>query len=512
MKKYIALLLLLLLTLTSCASPFAGRVTTVGGDTSVDPDCHRDDDDNGVCDLCYESVIVLIDFYTINDIHGKFKDSDTQGGVDELTTYLKTRKTLDEHTVFLSAGDTWQGSSESNLTEGLLLTEWMNRLGFAAMTLGNHEYDWGEESIEKNEALAEFPLLAINIYDRDTNQPVGYAEPSVMLDCGDVQVGIIGAIGDCYSSIASDKTEGIYFKTGSALTSLVKAESERLRREGADLVVYLLHDGYDQSSVGEKTVSSNALASYYDTSLSDGYIDLVFEGHTHRSYVLRDTYGVYHLQGGGDNKGISHIEIAVNSVSGTRFVTEAEYLAASHYASLDGDALVSELLDKYEDAIAKGEEVLGKNASYKSSNALCQLVADLYYEAGTEKWGDAYEIALAGAFIKARSPYNLAAGDVTYGELQMLFPFDNQIVLCSIKGRDLRRVFYDDPYKDYFITYSEYGKSISGSIDDNATYYVITDTYSSGYSYNRMTEIARLDETTFARDLLEQYIRDGRMA
>ena len=168
---------------------------------------------------------------------------------------------------------------------------------------------------------------------------------------------------------------------------------------------------------------------------------------------------------------------------------------------------VNELLEKYDDLVSKGDEVLGKNSSYKSSKVLCQLVADLYYEAGMAKWGDDYTIAVAGAFIKARSPYNLSAGNVTYAQLQMIFPFDNNIVLCSIKGRDLRRVFYDSPNENYYMKYS----LRSSDIQDNTTYYVITDTYSSTYSYNRMTEVARFDDTTFARDLLADYIRAGKM-
>ena len=79
MKRYLALILALLFLLTACDVYFVGSTavgeTTASGDKPTNPDCHRDDDDNGICDLCYESVIVLIDFYTINDIHGKFKDS-----------------------------------------------------------------------------------------------------------------------------------------------------------------------------------------------------------------------------------------------------------------------------------------------------------------------------------------------------------------------------------------------------------------------------------------------------
>ena len=114
------------------------------------------------------SLLVTLDFYVLNDLHGKFDDTDSNGGVDELTSYLLDTQFYDDHTVFLSSGDMWQGSSESNLTEGLIVTDWMNELGFVSMTLGNHEYDWGEETITKNLDLAEFPFLAINIYDRDT--------------------------------------------------------------------------------------------------------------------------------------------------------------------------------------------------------------------------------------------------------------------------------------------------------------------------------------------------------
>ncbi|MBQ7365011.1 MAG: bifunctional metallophosphatase/5'-nucleotidase, partial [Clostridia bacterium] len=441
----------------------------------------------------------------------KFKDSSTQVGVDELTTYLKNCRETDDHTVFLSSGDTWQGSSESNLTEGLIFTEWMNALGFVSMTLGNHEYDWGSDSIRKNAAIANFPMLAINIYDRSNSQRVDYVSSSVMIERGGAKVGIIGAIGDCYSSIAADKSEDVYFKTGNELTALVKAESEKLRAWGADFIVYSIHDGYGSSKSFVNTMSDSAFSSYYDTVLSDGYVDLVFEAHTHQNYVLRDSYGVYHLQGGGDNKGITHAEVGINIANGKTDVRLGEYLPTSRYEALEGDGLVDELLEKYRDEISRGDEVVGKNGSYKNSKVLCQTVADLYYQVGVDTWGRDYPIALAGAFIQARSPYNLAAGDVTYSQLQMIFPFDNQIVLCSILGKDLRRVFYESPHSSYYMHYSEYGETLWSNINDYATYYVITDTYSSTYRYNNMTEVARYAPDVFARDLLADYIARGLM-
>lgn len=483
-----------------------------GSGTTAKPNCtHADGDDNGVCDRCHGSVMVTVDFYNVNDLHGKIADGNDNVGVDELTTWLKQQRKTDDHALFLSSGDMWQGSSESNLTQGLLTTDWMNSLDFSAMVLGNHEYDWGRDPIVKNQQQAEFPILGINIYDRATNKRVSYCDASTVVDLGAVQIGIIGAMGDCYSSIAPDKCSDVYFVTGASLTNLVRTESQRLRQSGVDYIVYIFHDGYGQSQYGSTTnIASGQIASYYDTVLSNGYVDLVFEGHTHQQYILKDNYGVYHLQNRGDNKGgVSHVEVSINAVTGTDKVNEAKLVSTTTYSSLADDPIVENLLNKYKDQIGDANGVLGRNRTYRDYDAIAQLAADMYYQVGMETWGKKYDIACGGGFMSVRSPYNLPAGNVTYAQLMNLLPFDNQIVLCSVKGRNLRDKFFFTNNDRYYITYGSYGQQIKNNIDPNATYYVVTDTYTSQYKYNQLTEIARLDETTFARDLLAEYIKKG---
>ncbi len=495
------LLLAVLLLLSACTAGQGAAVTTAY--TFVHP-CeagHTDTDDNGQCDICLVSVIATVDFYVLNDLHGKFADTDNQPGVDELSTYLKQSAAKDDYAMFLSAGDMWQGSAESNLTSGAIVTDWMNEMGFAAMTLGNHEYDWGEEAVENNAERANFPFLAINVYDRQTDKRVEYAKASTLIDYGTLQIGIIGAMGDCYSSIASDKVEDIYFKTGSELTALVKEESNRLQEAGADFIVYSIHDGHGSS--GANFLTDNKLASYYDPSLSDGYVDLVFEGHSHQRYVATDAYGVYHLQGGGENKGITHVEVDIHLAGGTTRVHTAEFVSTDVYQNMDDHPIVDSLLEQWDSVIAEANRVVGVNPTYRNSDSIKQLVADLYYHAGVERWGKDYDIALGGGFISVRSPYNLNRGEVTYGALQMLLPFDNQLVLCSIKGSDLKRRFIDTSNSSYFICCD---KSITDSIDPNATYYIVTDTYCSGYAPNRLTVVAEYDEGIYARDLVADWL------
>ena len=314
MKKQLLLpLLALLLILTGC--------------TKAACKTHSDNNGDDICDICGDSVIVVVDFYCINDLHGRILDTVAQPGIDELTTFLENARQTDDHVVMLSSGDMWQGSAESNMTRGKLVTDWMNAMDFQAMALGNHEFDWGEEYIEQNAKLADFPFLAINIFDSTTKNPVDYCVPSLLMDCSGIQIGLIGAIGDHLSSIAPDMTEGIYFETGSALPELEKAESQSLREKGADFIVFILHDG------GSSGHGSSNMAGSYNISLSDGYVDLVFEGHSHQQYIYKDSFGVPHLQNGGDNTGgLSHAEVSIHAINGTVTVREPDNSTDFHFA------------------------------------------------------------------------------------------------------------------------------------------------------------------------------------
>ena len=515
-KVLISFLIILSILLTSCGGggSTSTEVLTEPPTEDLTPkhtkDEHADTDANGYCDGCGDYVIITLDLYTINDLHGKFVDTTQNKGVGGLTTYLKASSAIDDVALFLSSGDMWQGGAESNLTHGNIVTDWMNELDFVSMTLGNHEFDWGEEFIRQNVELAEFPVLAINVYSRETDERVDYCAPSVLVERGGLTIGIIGAVGDCYSSISSDKTTEIYFKTDNALTELVKEESNHLKSLGADVIIYSIHDGYDRSNSNASNISSSSLSSYYSEELSrDGYVDVVFEGHTHKSYVLRDSYGVYHLQGGGDNSGFSHVELDVNYVNDTVGVNTAEFVSVSSYSTMPHDNVINVLLEKYNEQIDQASDVLGDNAYQRYSDEICDLVSYLYAELGETTWGDEYDIVLGGGFLQLRSPYNLRAGEIKYADLLSILPFDNQLVLGRIKGSDLKGKFLYTSNRNYHITLTDYGKSIENSIDNNEYYYIIVDTYTSQYAYNRITEVARFDETTFARDLLAEYIKLG---
>lgn len=501
-----AMLLALLMVL--CACEFAPVPTTPNPTVPTMPTQpaapaseHLDDNGDEICDHCGIDVTVELDFYAFNDLHGVFMDTAENPGLDEMTTFLKNAYADDSaYEILLSAGDMWQGTVESSVNKGQLMTEWMNHMGFAAMTLGNHEYDWGSRYIAQNAQIAEFPFLGINVTDTNVSEP--YCQPSVVVERGGVKIGIIGAVGNVQSSISDEFSAGIAFAAGRELTEMVKAEAVRLRQEGCHLVVYSIHEGTEKAYPGITDISGNM--GHYDVGLSQGYIDLVFEGHSHYRYIIRDEHGVYHLQSGGSNKGLSFASICYNLVTNTYEVQEVDVLKKDTFAdpTLADDPIVDTLYSQYFSDYDPYADVLGYNNARRSSDEIARAVATQYWRKGEEIWGDEYNIVLGGARINVRAPYELAAGDVTYAQLYTLLPFDNTVVLCQVTGKQLRQkmmggknVYACDP-------------GLVSSIKDSELYYIVTDTYTSMYEYNMFTEVARLDNT-FSRDLLAEFVEDG---
>ena len=163
-------------------------------------------------------------------------------------------------------------------------------------------------------------------------------------------------------------------------------------------------------------------------------------------------------------------------------------------------------MEKYADELSLVQEVLGTAKRKFTGSQMCKIIAQLYYETGVEKWGAEYDIALGGGFMSVRSPYDIQPGKVTYGMLQTIFPFDNELVLCSIKGRDLIDRFINSNNNRYYIYKNT---AITDSIDPNGTYYVIVDSYSSTYAPNKLTEIARYGKAYYGRDMLADYFKNG---
>ena len=99
--------------------------------------------------------------YSLNDFHGMIFPNESCCGISKIGEFIINQKKNNDCVIVLSAGDMFQGGSVSTLTKGEALVEAMNIIGFDAMTIGNHEFDWDIETV-----------LKYNDYNKDNGAPI----------------------------------------------------------------------------------------------------------------------------------------------------------------------------------------------------------------------------------------------------------------------------------------------------------------------------------------------------
>ena len=197
-----------------------------------------------------------------NDLHGGMLAVDGRGGLALLGGYLSNlraaRENDDGAVLLLDAGDLFQGTLESNLNEGATVVDAYNALGYAAATIGNHEFDYGPEgdasvprtpgddprgALEARLRQAQFPWVAANIQDATTQQAPAWPNvtPSTLLTVNGVRVGIVGLLTQPALSLSvAANVEGLAI---APLAPALETEALALRQRGATIVIALAHAG-----------------------------------------------------------------------------------------------------------------------------------------------------------------------------------------------------------------------------------------------------------------------------
>ena len=271
-KNFIPLLIILLSS-SSCSFDFkisSSQVASQTTSSSYNNSFSSTYNDSGTISYAGERADkITVNFTAINDFHGAIKQEGYQPGLAKVAGYLKEKKK--DGNILINAGDMWQGTYESNYSNGNFVTKVFKDIGFDAEVLGNHEFDWGLDRIRENQTLKGSNYLCANIYTyNETGSPSYLGDKYHLCDDysittlnpnteNEVRVGMIGVIGkDQFTSIQSTYTKDIIFKDP---TSIVKDLSTHLKNNmNCDIVVAIYHA--DQSSV--------------DSSISNGnYVDAV---------------------------------------------------------------------------------------------------------------------------------------------------------------------------------------------------------------------------------------------
>jgi 5'-nucleotidase len=441
---------------------------------------------------------VRLTLVATNDFHGWLMPHKTslpggpeveQGGAAVFAGYLaRLRADNPGGVLLLDAGDLFQGTLASNLTEGAAVIDVYNQLGYTAAALGNHEFDYGPVgpravpgpgedpfgALTARIRQARFPLLTVNVRDAASGQHPTWLgnDGTLLVTLKGVKVGIVGLTTPSTPRI-SNPAHVASLRFEAMLPTTLEA-AQRLRAQGAEVVLGLAHAGgkcADLSNPRDTSSCDRTDGEILDLveALPAGTLDAVFAGHTHQAmgHFFKD---VPVVSTSGLGRSFSLVELFVDPVSrkvvpaSTRIqaavpvcgkveaksgscdarkvkdagasaqLVPATFLGGTVEADKAVEALVAPALARVEEEQRRSLGVtvtapLGRN--YEAESALGDVLTDALRE--MEK----VDVALLNSGgLRA----NVKAGALTFGDLYEVLPFDNTVAIVTVNGDELRRL------------------------------------------------------------------------
>jgi 5'-nucleotidase len=401
----------------------------------------------------------------LNDLHGRIRALPAFAGY--LNNLRRVREQDSGAVALVDAGDMFQGTLESNLTEGASVISAYQALGMTAAAIGNHEFDFGpagegtvgdpQGAIRARITQAPFPILSANLVVSGGHETPAWdkLQRSALITVGDVRVGFVGLLTrETPAIVMSSWFAGLDVD---ALAPALVSEAHALRQRGAQVVIALAHAGADckDFSVPSDLASCTHEAEIFDVAraLPAGTVDAIFAGHTHAG-VAQVVNGVPIVEAYARGRAFSRIDLRLDRkthrVLETKLfpphelcpkLTEGDPCTLSDYEgqpTLEDPAIARVIAPALELAEQRREMPLGcmvsesMSCEHSSESPLGNLFADLLREA--VKGADV--ALLNGGSLRA----NLPAGALSYGELFEAMPFDNMVARIRLTGGELKAV------------------------------------------------------------------------
>ena len=383
-----------------------------------------------------------------NDVHGRILEEKGVIGDAKAAAVIEEERSKVENTIVVDAGDAFQGLPISNSTKGEDRANIMNQVGYDAMAVGNHEFDFGMDQAIKYKETLNFPLLSANTYVNGAR----VFEASTIVDKTPTVVGdefvVIGVTTPETAIKTHPKNiEGVTF--ADPITEVNKVIDEVEARALADNRVYnnyiiLAHLGVDATTPVEWRGSTLAEALSQNSKLAGKRV-IVIDGHSHT--VQSATYGdnVTYNQTGSYLNNIGKVTLKSEQLLG-----EASLISAADTASVTPDALITELVNeikvKYEGENAQvviennPVELNGErsNVRVRETN-LGNAVTDAIYAYGQTGFSNKTSLAVTnGGGLRATIAKDQP---VTKGDIIAVLPFGNIISQITVTGQQIQDMF-----------------------------------------------------------------------
>lgn len=358
-----------------------------------------------------------------NDIHGNVKDNGSSKiGFAKFATFVEEAR-QEENLLVLDAGDMFQGVPFANLEKGTSIIALANAVGYDAMTVGNHEFDFGAEHLFNNIiSQLNFPMIAANVYKGEERA----LEPYIIKEVEGVKVGIFGMATE-ETAFKSHPSNTIGYHFADMIEEATEIVDVLKNEEQAEVIIMLSHLGINE---GEYT--SDLIAKAVDG------IDVIVDGHSHtelpEGLQIEDTLIV---STGSAFNNVGEVELVIEE--GQVVSKEASLLDYSAFENVIPNQEVLDTIAKVEEGqkvvlekqvgTAKVDLIGERTAVRTGETNLGQLAADAMLDL------TGAQVALTnGGGIRA----SIKAGPITMNDMVTVFPYGNTIMVKSIKGSDIK--------------------------------------------------------------------------
>ena len=457
-----------------------------------------------------------------NDFHGRVLTTDNRGesmGLAEMTAAIKTLKSQNKNTLWFDAGDTFHGMPNINISKGENMLNLLNIAGLDAMTAGNHDFDYGIETLLSLTKKAKFEFLDANLVYR-SNDKLVFKSYKIYTMSNGLRVGVFGlTTPETQVKARPSLVRGINFLNP---FEIAKDMVKELRNK-CDVLIAVTHMGVDERS----DFTSIRLANEVDG------IDLIVDGHSHTTLPSGLTINnTLIVQTGCHAYNLGKVTIQLDGKKITD--KKAELLDANAVNKINPtpDKNVSNAIKQMERNNRKlFSKVISQN--YKALEFDNTTVRTRETELGdfitdAFRWRTGADIAVINAGgIRG----DLPEGNVTYGDTINIFPFGNQLQVVEITGDKIRAMLENSvcQYPDTFGGFLQVsgirftitpanlvGSRVSGiyinnaPLDDNKIYTLATDDFliEGGDDYDMLKKLLVIGKFGTLEEVLADYLQE----
>lgn len=358
-----------------------------------------------------------------NDTHSRLKEGDYDGmGFAKIATKVKEIRKENENVLLLDAGDTLHGLPIATISKGETVIGIMNSMGYDAMVLGNHDFNYGYDRLVELKDMMKFPMIVSNVVKEDGTVDF---KPYEIKEIAGIKIGIFGLTTPETKYKSNPKnTEGVNIEDP---VEVAKEMVSKLKEENVDMIIALSHLGLDEDS----EVKSSDVAEKVEG------IDIIVDGHSHsvleEGKVVGDTLIV---QTGEYDKNLGVVKVEIKD--GKILSKQASLFTKEEAAEIEEDSEIKGLIDEIDNKNEEITSVLVGKSKVKldgerelvraGETNLANIITDAMLKASGA------EVAITnGGGIRA----SIEAGDIKMGDVIQVLPFGNYLVVKEVKGIDI---------------------------------------------------------------------------